>query len=334
MTTITTIAHPNIALIKYWGKRNASLHLPTKSSIALTLDALYTQTTIKASDKEHDSIMLNAAIAPERLAHPIIQFIQHVKQLYHINQSIAVTTSNNFPTAAGLASSASGFAALALALNDFFSLQTTPQELSILARYGSGSASRSICGGFSLWHKGLCDDGSDSYAEQLFPATHWPELRVIVVVVNQTCKTISSRDAMQQSVATSPSYADWIKKSEDRIDLMKQGIAEKNIHLIGELAEQDCLDMHQTMHDSKPPINFFVPATYTIIRTIRELRHKQSIPCYFTIDAGPNVKILCFEKNVTTILEQLYEINGVINCMTSKIGEQARRIIPEQPSSC
>lgn len=320
MNTITTVAHPNIALIKYWGKRDEQLHLPTRSSISLTLEAFVTETTITSSSDESDHIIVNNSQAPDRIASPIITFINYCKNKYALSTPITIQTSNNFPTAAGLASSASGFAALAAALNVFFSLKLSPQELSILARQGSGSAARSVTGGFSMWHKGMLPDGSDSYAEQLFTQTHWPELRVIIAITQQDIKTQSSRHAMQQTIETSPDYAAWIETSEDRIAAMRNALITKNLPLLGELAEQDSLDMHQTMHTSKPPINFFVPATYRIMRTIKEIRTKQTIPCYFTIDAGPNVKILCLDEHVPALLKALNDIEGVLYCITSTIG--------------
>ncbi len=319
MKPVTVITHPNIALIKYWGKRDEVLHLPTKSSLSVGLGSLATQTTIASTSELIDQIIINGETATPRIAQPILDFLTLFKNMYNINQAIAITTSNNFPTAAGLASSASGFAALAIALNTFFDLQLSRAKLSELARRGSGSACRSLFGGFVIWNQGKQTDGHDSIAEQLFTANHWPEFRIIVVVVSGEPKKISSRLAMQSSVNTSPFYAQWLKESEQRLLKMQKALAEKDFGTVGQLAEDDCLGMHKTMHTSQPSITFWSPATQVIMQSVIELRTKHNVPCYFTIDAGPNVKILCLDNNVSSILEYIKTIPDVSYCITSKI---------------
>lgn len=186
-------------------------------------------------------------------------------------------------------------------------------------RQGSGSACRSIFDGFVLWSRGKEKDGSDSYATQLHPAEHWPSLRVIIAVVATEEKRISSRLAMKNSIATSPLYQDWIKKSEKNLELMQHAITDKNFDLVGQLAEEDCLDMHATMHTSTPPVNFWTSATYSVMQLVKQLRTEQAISCYFTIDAGANVKILCQEADVPKITTHLNATPCVINHIVSKI---------------
>ncbi len=320
MNPITVITNPNIALIKYWGKRDEILHLPTKSSLSVAIDAFTTQTSVDISPIPCDQIIINSGPAPAKISQPVLDFLTLFKNKYGMRESLAITTTNNFPTAAGLASSASGFAALTLALNKFFNLQLPQNELSILARQGSGSACRSLFGGFVLWHQGQNSDGHDSIAEQLFTAEHWPNLRIIIAIASTTAKPISSRIAMQQTVKTSPIYNQWLEESATRLALMQNALKHKDFNVVGQLAEEDCLDMHKTMHTSNPPTNFWSSTTYTIMQAVTDLRNKHAIPCYFTIDAGPNVKILCLDNNVSSILDNLEKITGVNYCITSKIG--------------
>lgn len=319
MSSITVTAHANIALIKYWGKRDQDLHLPTKTSLSVGLDALKTTTTIAISQDENDHITLNGAPAQPKTAQPIKDFLALFKKMYGITTPLAISTINNFPTAAGLASSASGFAALTLGLDRFFNLNLTPRQQSHLARRGSGSACRSLYGGFVVWHQGHQPDGTDSYAEQRYPATHWPTLRIIIVVVSATEKKVSSRIAMQCSVTTSPFYHQWIEESEQRLDLMYKALATKDFCLLGHLAEEDCLGMHKTMHTSIPAINFWSPTTYELINLVNNLRTQHNITCYFTIDAGANVKILCQAHHEPTICNHLQKITGVLSYITSTI---------------
>ncbi len=319
MQPVTVKTHPNIALIKYWGKRNERLHLPTKSSLSVALDAFSTTTMVTHATGNTDQIALNGEVVSNKSLLPIFDFLNLFKHTYGIARSLVITTTNNFPTAAGLASSASGFAALTLALDKFFELRLSIKELSILARRGSGSACRSLFGGFVEWNKGFDDDGCDSIAQELYQADYWPEFCVIIVIVSGRHKKISSRISMQHSVATSPYYSEWLKESDQRLQLMHQALAVKNFESVGLLAEDDCLGMHKTIHTSQPPTTFWTPVTNNIMQLVVNLRTKKNIPCYFTIDAGANVKILCQKNNVLAILAHIKLINGVLDCVTSVV---------------
>jgi len=300
----TATAHANIALIKYWGKRDEHLMLPTKSSLSLWLPQLTTTTKATFSSNQADTIVLNGKRLTQQQAQPITSFLATFRKIYTINKHFLIETENSFPTAAGLASSASGFAALTQALTKLCNLNLSTQEQSLLARRGSGSACRSLFNGFVLWNKGTLADGSDSYAQQLFPPEHWPELKVIVTIVNKDKKKISSRTAMQQTVATSPDYKAWVERSEQRIPLMINAIKQRNITTLGQLAEQDCLEMHHCIQTTTPAMNYWQPKTMTIMKKVQTLR-ESGIPCYFTIDAGPNVKIITLEKYCRTVSNTL-----------------------------
>lgn len=306
----------NIALIKYWGKRDENLMLSTKSSLSVTLDSLKTVTEVEFS--QTDSLSINGIKASDEVLVKFTKFLDQFRKKFGMNQNFLIESFNNFPTAAGLASSASGFAALTVALNDLCKLNLDKKELSMVARLGSGSASRSVYGGFVVWNKGLNTDGSDSFAEQIFTSDYWPELRVIIVVVQSSKKKISSSRAMQISVNTSPSYNDWVKRSELRIKPMIEAIERRNLDALGVLAEADCLEMHATMHDSVPSINYLTDKTLRIVDLVKNLR-RSSVQCYFTIDAGPNVKIITTVSNQELILQNLKNVDGVEQVIVSKI---------------
>jgi len=314
MNSATAKACANIALIKYWGKRNEDLMLPTKSSLSVSLEALSTVTNVSFSDL--DRLLINGINVEGDALAKLVKFLNKFRQKFGINKYFTVESSNNFPTAAGLASSSSAFAALAQALNNLCSLNLDKKELSMIARLGSGSASRSVYGGFVVWCKGSMDDGSDCFAEQLFDAAHWPEFRIIVVVVQSAQKKISSSNGMQITVATSKSYKDWILRSELRLNDMIESIKQKDLAAVGTLAELDCLEMHQIMQDSSPSINYFNEKTVAVMAFVKCLR-EFGIKCFFTIDAGPNVKIITDVSNQEIVLDKLKTIDGIEQVIVS-----------------
>ncbi|MBY0353580.1 diphosphomevalonate decarboxylase, partial [Candidatus Babeliales bacterium] len=271
----------------------------------------------------------DCVVAPEQagknFAAKVLQFVEHVRQRYTISQPVSITTHNHFPTAAGLASSASGFAALALGLNELFKLNLNKQELSQLARLGSGSAARSVFGGFVVWHKGLRTNGTDCFAEQLFPADHWPTLRIIVVVVDASVKKMSSREGMRLTVQTSPSFSSWCTESETRIAQMRQAIAARDLERVGQLTEADWYGMYHAMQDTTPSLNYLSNASWAVIETVRQLR-ATGVSCYFTTDAGPNVKILCEEKDADAVERAVATVAGVKQIMQCRVaGEPVAR---------
>ncbi|MBU1008330.1 diphosphomevalonate decarboxylase [Candidatus Dependentiae bacterium] len=294
MQTVTAQAPANIALIKYWGKRDEALMLPTKSSLSITLPGLTTTTTVSKSSTQEDTISIDNKKLSGKDKQKIVSFLNIFRSTYNIHDHFLIDSKNSFPTAAGLASSASGFAALAKGLNTLYNLELSPEELSQLARRGSGSACRSIYKGFALWE--------DYEARQLFTPDHWPELRVIAVIVNNQEKKVSSRVAMQQTIKTSPLYSQWVTRSEQRIPQIINAIKNKDLHMMGSLAEQDCIEMHACIQTTKPAIDYWIPETRVLMQQVQKLRH-QKIPCYFTIDAGPNVKIITLDQHVNQITQ-------------------------------
>lgn len=281
-------AATNIALIKYWGKRDSHLNLPLTNSLSISVDGKGTHTVIKPITGNTDVIFVNKEknSIESSFAQRIIKFLD----LFRLpQQKFEIQTENNIPTAAGLASSASGFAALTLALNDLYDWQFDKKTLSIFARLGSGSACRSVYNGFVEWQKGSLADGSDSFALPL--DISWPELKIGLLILSSAEKPISSRIAMQRTIETSSSYQQWPALVEKDLALLKTALFNKDFTLLGETAEHNAIAMHQTMRDAHPTIDYDLTETRAIKEKVKSLR-KQGLPIYCTQDAGPNIKLL------------------------------------------
>ncbi len=278
----------NIALCKYWGKRDTELNLPVTPSLSVSLQPLGTTTHITIAGGQ-DQVYLNGECkdSSSEFYKRISLFLSMFRP--DADTFFTVRTENNVPTAAGLASSASGFAALVFALNDLFSWDLSRRYLSVLARLGSGSACRSVYQGFVKWRQGELSNGSDSYAEALNYT--WPDLRIGVIEIATSEKCTSSRDAMKRTVDTSILYHAWPDKVERDMNLLIDAIKARDFEVLGRVSESNALAMHATMMDSWPPVIYWVPETVKTIHKIQEMRHS-GIPIYFTIDAGPNIKIL------------------------------------------
>ncbi len=317
----TAIANSNIALVKYWGKRNEKLILPQNSSISITLGDLNTITTVDFDKKYKQDVCFlnNKKLKDGKELKQIVKHLNLIRKISGIKHKAKMASKNNFPTAAGLASSASGFAALSLAASKAAGLNSNLTELSILSRMGSGSATRSCMGGFVEWKRGTKKDGTDSKAQQIVPPGHWPQFRIITTIVSTTKKKISSRVGMQQTVKTSPLYSLWLKTIEKDLKNVKRGILKKNLTLVGRTAEQNCLKMHATMMTTNPPIIYWEPETIKIIKSILDWRNA-GLEAYFTIDAGPQVKVICLEKDVPGLKKRLKKIKGIKKIIDCKPG--------------
>ncbi len=321
----TAIANANIALVKYWGKRDEKLILPTNSNISMTCDGLTTTTTVEFSEKyKYDVVIINdEELLKDKEA--VIAHLNLIRKRAGTKLKAKMVSKSNFPVAAGLASSASGFAALTVAACSAAGLKLSERELSILSRRGSGSASRSICEGFVEWHKGSKQDGSDSFAETIAIKNHWPEFRMITTIVTESRKKTSSRAGMSQTVKTSPYYDGWLKTIDGDLKEVRDGIKNRDFNAVGLCAEQNCLKMHATMMTTKPSIIYWHPATMEIMRSVMAWR-EQGISCYFTIDAGPNVKVMCLEKDARKINGMLSGLESVKKTITCMPGDAARLV--------
>lgn len=291
-------APTNIALCKYWGKRDTDLNLPETGSLSIALPDKGSLTSIRPVDQAQDTIILNGKELSNdgEFVKRIVEFLDLFRA--NIKWRLQIDINMNLPVAAGLASSASGFASLVCALNDLFDWQLPQKQLSVLARLGSGSASRSLWKGFVEWHAGIQSDGMDSFAEPL--SIEWPELRVGILTVSDKEKHISSRDAMQRTVNSSILYGNWPKKVTRDLVIIKQALNAKNFSLLGGTAESNALTMHATMLSSWPPICYFLPETIAAMHQVWGLRQK-GLELYFTQDAGPNLKLLFVDKDLDKV---------------------------------
>jgi diphosphomevalonate decarboxylase len=294
-------APTNIALCKYWGKRDVELNLPITSSLSIALPDKGAMTTLRLNHHPCDIVILNGKELDKEsdFVTRLTQFIDlfRAKDKWYLHIDINM----NIPVAAGLASSACGFASLVSALNNLFNWKLSLRELSILSRIGSGSAARSLWSGFVEWHAGNRVDGMDSYGVPL-NNMDWPTLRVGILSISEQKKSISSRMAMQQTVNSSSLYGHWPHKVAQDLENLKAAIANKNFILFGETAESNALTMHATMLSSWPPICYFLPETIAAMHKIWMLRH-QGLQLYFTEDAGPNLKLLFQHTDEKYILE-------------------------------
>lgn len=299
-------APANIALVKYWGKRNDELNLPVTSSLSISLGDLGTETTIEPAGR--DEFILNGRPVPDdtAFAKRLSEYLDPFRA--RPGEAFKVVTHNTIPTAAGLASSASGYAALAIALDDLFGWQLDRRKLSILARLGSGSASRSVYDGFAEWHAGQQDDGMDSYAEPL-EAT-WPELRIGLLKISVAEKSISSRKAMKQTVETATLYRAWPEQVATDLAKVKAAIASRDFERLGATAENNALAMHATSIATWPPTLFWLPESVRAMHQIWKLR-AEGLPIYFTMDAGPNLKLLTTAEQLEAVNQAMHGIEWV-----------------------
>lgn len=301
----TAVAHANIALAKYWGKRDEVLALPATSSLSLTLDAFRTTTTVTlAPDAADDTGTLDGAPMTGGEIDRVRRFLDLVRSLAGSDARASVVSTSTVPTGAGLASSASGFAALAGAAAAAYGLDLDPRALSRLARRGSGSAARSVFGGLVVWHAGT--DDASSFAEPVPGGEPGGRLdpAMAVVVLDAGPKPVSSRVAMRRTVETSPYFPAWTEATERDVALMLDAVAAGDLTTLGELAESNALRMHATMLAARPPVRYWTAQTVGVLDRVQELR-AAGLPCWATIDAGPNVKVLCAGADLEAVAAAL-----------------------------
>ncbi len=307
MNSATATASPSLALIKYWGKSDTEKNLPATSSLAITLEGLETTTTVERSNS--DQVFINRIEAdPKRYA----SFFEHFRQSTNTNAFFLAHSTANFPISAGVASSSSGFAALAYGLALLTDPSTPLQKISEYARIGSASAARSIYGGFTILKK----DGSHAQPLNI----EWPELRIVIAIVSDKQKPVSSRKAMELSRTTSPFYSKWLEESESHFSQSVEAAAKKDLKKLGPLIRQSYLSMFSTMFTSSPPTFYWLPQSISLIRTCEELRQK-GVEVWETMDAGPQVKMICLENDLKKLMKTLHEKFPRLTFIVSKPGE-------------
>lgn len=318
----TAIAPANLAFIKYWGKRDELLRLPMNNSISMNLSGCFTKTSV-AFDKglEDDVVRIDGKAATEKEKMRVSNFLDRTRSLVGIKTRARVESKNSFPKGTGIASSASAFAALALAGSRAAGLHLSDKELSILARLGSGSACRSIPDGFVEWKKG--NSNKNSYAVQIAPPKHW-DLRDIVVIVTKREKKVGSTGG-HKLAPTSPFFEKRLEILPGRTKNLRKALLAKDFSKFGELLEAEAVELHVMAMTSNPPIFYLEPKTWEIIGRIREWR-KEGLGVYFTLDAGPNVHLICQAKDEKTVLRKLDEVSGIEKVIVNKPAPGARLV--------
>ena len=309
-------SYANIAIVKYWGKKDAKKMIPATSSISLTLNDMFTETEMEFISDEDIKISVEKEMKngdyKDKFSNMTDLFylngelqdsvhtekISKVVDLFRENRSqkVKISTTNNMPTAAGLSSSSSGLSAVIKACNELFGKNYTQSELAQISKFGSGSSSRSFFGPIAAWDK---DTG------EIYEVRTDLKLAMIVLVLNENKKEISSRNGMELCAKTSTYFDEWVKQSEIDFVNMKKYLAENDFEKVGILTEENALRMHKTTETANPPFTYFNEKTYEAMDFVKNLRNNGE-KCYFTMDAGPNVKVLCLEED----LEKLAGIFG------------------------
>jgi diphosphomevalonate decarboxylase len=314
----TAIAQPNIALIKYWGKRDLSRNLPAVGSISITLSDLFTKISVQFdADRTSDVLYVN----DERDDGMLPRISACLDEVVGRSRTRArISSACNFPIAAGLASSASAFAATTLAAAGAADLKLDTQRLASLAGRASGSAARSLYGGFAE----LANNGEDIELTALCDADSWP-LTVVVAITETAPKAVGSSEAMEISRKTSPFYSNWVEQQPQDLDIARNAILERDFKQLASIAEYNCLKMHSVMWASRPPIMFWNSATMGCVQTVRKLQG-DGCDVFFTIDAGPQVKAVCLPGDADAVRAALAATPGVTEVMTSGLGAAARLV--------
>ena len=308
---LTVRSYANIAIIKYWGKKKEKEMVPATSSISLTLENMYTETTLSPlpADARADEFYINGQLQNEAEHKKMSKIIDRYRP--EGAGFVRIDTKNNMPTAAGLSSSSSGLSALVKACNDYFQLGLDRKELALEAKFASGSSSRSFYGPIAAWDK---DSG------EIYPVETDLKLAMIMLVLEDQKKPISSRDGMKLCVETSTTFEEWIRQSEQDYKDMLVYLKENDFEKVGVLTEKNALAMHATTKTANPPFSYLTDASYEAMDFVRQLR-EQGESCYFTMDAGPNVKVLCLEKDLEHLSELLGQRYRLIVSKTKDLGQ-------------
>ena len=321
-TTGTAEAGANIALTKYWGNADAALRIPANDSISLTLDRTRTITTVSfRDDLEQDEVTVDGRPLSGPARERVVRHLDLFRRLADLPWRARVVSQNNFPTGAGIASSASGFAALTVACAVALGLELSPQDLSRLARQGSGSAARSIFGGYVLLHTGARDE--EAFAEPLYGPDWW-EICDLVVILSRSEKGVPS-SAGHHRAETSPLHPARVAYVAELNRRLLAALAERDFAALGEVAERDALLMHAVMMTSHPALLYWLPATVAMIHRVRRWR-EEGFPAYFTIDAGANVHVLTLPEHVERLLSDLRSDPAVQEVLVCRPGEGARAV--------
>ena len=316
----TAVACANIAFIKYWGNRDHDLRIPVNGSFSMNLEGLSAKTQVAfRNDLSEDKLILNEKEVSEAGLARVSQILSEVRTKADINLYAKVVSENNFPTGAGIASSAAAFAALALAASKAAGLDLDEPALTILARHGSGSACRSIPAGFTEWTNGKTDE--DSYSFSIAPPEHW-DLADCVAVTSSGHKNIGSTQG-HRIAETSPLQSARVADAPRRIEICRNAILERDFETFASIVEKDSDLMHAVMMTSNPALFYWNPATLHVMQSVRDWR-AEGLPVFYTIDAGPNVHVITLKEKMDEIKQKLENLKGVEKVLTATVGGAAR----------
>jgi diphosphomevalonate decarboxylase len=317
---VTAIACANIAFIKYWGNRDNDLRLPSNGSISMNLERLFTRTTVSFQPSlPFDELIINGREVTGKGLERVSAILDLVRAMAGTKANAEVMSENNFPSGAGIASSAAAFAALALAASKAAGLDLSEAELSRLARRGSGSAARSIPSGFVEWKMGSGDE--DSFAVSIAPPGHW-DLADCVAIVNASHKTTGSTEG-HALAGTSPLQKARVEDAPRRLDLCRNAILRRDFDALAEIIELDSDMMHAVMMTSNPPLMYWQAGTVEIFHAVREWR-ANGLPAAYTVDAGANVHVICLSEQAGAVEKRLRELPGVRDVLVAGVGGPAR----------
>lgn len=313
----TAWAPVNIALIKYWGKKDKKLNLPYNSSISVNLSNLYTITTVEFSQKYKENEVLINGERDDKETQRVINHIERIKELKKTKMKAKIVSQNNFPKGVGIASSASGFAALTLGATSALCLSLNQRKLSILARLGSGSACRSIPSGFVEWQAG---DNNHSFAKTIFPQDYW-SIKIATLIFETQPKEVSSSQG-HLLAETSPFFKSRLENINRKINNLKKAIEKRNFVKFGEIIEQEALELYAIMLTSNPPLIYWEGETLAFVKKIFWLR-KNGFFVFFTIDAGPNIHLFYLKKDEDKLKKILDEDKNIKEYFLNSVGRGA-----------
>lgn len=326
----TAVAPSNIAFVKYWGARDLEAAVPMNRSVSMTLRHCVSWCTVEARPGPGDDEVFvpgaedgEPTPAPDDFAEPVLRHLARLRRRAGRRVAFRVATRNSFPSAVGLASSASGFAALTLATVRVLGMDPDPDELSRLARSsGSGSAARSVLGGYVEWPSSRAEaEGMEAPARQIAGADHW-DLRDVIAIVSTAPKEVSSREGHRRAT-TSPHYERRLECVSRRVDGIRAAIGERDLERLGPLLEEEAVEMHLVAMSSRPPIFYWSPGTVAVMDAVRSMRD-QGIPAYFTMDAGPNVHVLSTAEAEPEVAERLDRLDAVQRVIRDGVGSGPR----------
>lgn len=315
----TAVAPSNIAFIKYWGRKDEILRLPTNGSISMNLSNLLTTTTVEFDPALKEDIIILNGVNEVVTASRGVKHLDRIRKHANIKTKAKVVSENNFPTGTGLSSSASGFAALTVAATAAAGLDLTEKELSILARQGSGSACRSIPDGFVEWLDG--DTSENSYALSLYQPEYW-DIVDVVAVVNVGPKDIPTSKG-QLSAGSSPFFQTRLDHMEKKIKEIKTLLKEKDFQKFGELIEAEALELHAIMLTSQPSLIYWLPGTIRMMRQVKKWRN-EGIAVYFTVNTGQDIHLICQKKDAKKVAALASDVEGVKEIIVNEPAKGAK----------